>query len=419
MKPLLIRTLLIVSLVLICPFSGYGEPPSLFYTADPTPQIAMPAAHPLRVARQAITAVDLGALQAGNALKIQLQLFDDTSLTAEHFITEKRSANGFAWYGRVKDIKGSTIVLVAHQDQLAGVIRLPLKTFKIQPLKEGLHVIREIHAAAATVAPLDATPVSAEHEVFRLTNEERAEAGLHALTWDDALFQSARGHSLDMATNNYFEHDGQDGRDPSQRMLDAGYAFIPYGENIAYGYPTPEAVVAGWMGSTGHRNNILNASACDLGVGLATHDNTHGRSYWTQNFGRFDWIQPCPAPTANQQPVAQFTGSPLNGEPPLQVHLDGSGSYDPDGEISGYQWDFGDGTSANGATVQHTYAAAGQYTVRLTVVDNDDELDTHTEVDFIAVGDSMGSDPGDDPGSTSGSVGGSSGGCFIRATGDK
>jgi PKD repeat protein len=69
----------------------------------------------------------------------------------------------------------------------------------------------------------------------------------------------------------------------------------------------------------------------------------------------------------NQPPVASYTGSCSL----LSCSFDGSASYDPDGTIASYLWDFGDSSpTASGATANHTYAAAGTYTVTLTVTDN-------------------------------------------------
>jgi PKD repeat protein len=64
---------------------------------------------------------------------------------------------------------------------------------------------------------------------------------------------------------------------------------------------------------------------------------------------------------ANLPPNAAFT-SAVNQ---LAVAFDASGSSDSDGSIASYAWDFGDGTRGSGATASHTYAQAGQYTVRL------------------------------------------------------
>lgn len=54
----------------------------------------------------------------------------------------------------------------------------------------------------------------------------------------------------------------------------------------------------------------------------------------------------------------------------LAVGFSGSGSTDSDGTITGYAWNFGDGTTGTGATPSHTYAAAGTYVVTLVVTDN-------------------------------------------------
>ncbi|MEW2359031.1 LamG-like jellyroll fold domain-containing protein [Spirillospora sp. NPDC029432] len=71
--------------------------------------------------------------------------------------------------------------------------------------------------------------------------------------------------------------------------------------------------------------------------------------------------------TPNQPPTAAFTADCEWQE----CAFDASGSADSDGSIAGYAWDFGDGQSGTGATPSHTYAEAGQYTVKLTVTDDD------------------------------------------------
>ena len=73
-------------------------------------------------------------------------------------------------------------------------------------------------------------------------------------------------------------------------------------------------------------------------------------------------------------PVALFSCSVSY----LTVYVDGSLSYDPDGVIVAYVWDFGDGATASGVTSQHTYAEVGIYTLALTVTDNDGLTGTAT-----------------------------------------
>ena len=118
-----------------------------------------------------------------------------------------------------------------------------------------------------------------EQAVLKLVNDQRAVKGCKALVIDDRITTAAQAHSTDMATKNYFSHTSKDGRTFDQRMRDAGYP-KPGGENIAMGYPTPAAVMDGWMKSQGHRENILNCEFTAMGVGLDTRGN-----YWTQNFG--------------------------------------------------------------------------------------------------------------------------------------
>jgi PKD repeat protein len=69
-------------------------------------------------------------------------------------------------------------------------------------------------------------------------------------------------------------------------------------------------------------------------------------------------------------PVANATATPTSGSAPLLVQFNGSSSFDQDGSIVSYVWNFGDGTSGSGTAVSHTYSAAGNYTATLTVTDN-------------------------------------------------
>ena len=75
------------------------------------------------------------------------------------------------------------------------------------------------------------------------------------------------------------------------------------------------------------------------------------------------------APPPNQPPVAN-SGGPYQGTVGVPVQFYASGSFDPDGKISTYQWDFGDGVIGTGPSQTHAYSVAGNYTARLTVKDN-------------------------------------------------
>ena len=121
--------------------------------------------------------------------------------------------------------------------------------------------------------------LSYESEVIRLVNEVRRENGLKALTANWELSRVARYKSQDMLNKGYFSHTSPTYGTPSQMIKAFGLSFRTAGENIARGYPTPQAVVNGWMNSSGHRANILNASYTQIGVGYVAQGN-----YWTQMF---------------------------------------------------------------------------------------------------------------------------------------
>jgi PKD repeat protein len=82
---------------------------------------------------------------------------------------------------------------------------------------------------------------------------------------------------------------------------------------------------------------------------------------------------------APEPPVASFTFSPSSPDVGETVTFDASGSFDPDGTIVSWDWDFGDGASDSGEVVTHAYSAAGTYTVTLMVTDDDDLADTATD----------------------------------------
>lgn len=86
-----------------------------------------------------------------------------------------------------------------------------------------------------------------------------------------------------------------------------------------------------------------------------------------------------PLTVVNTPPVALTTGTtPTSGTAPLTVSFVGSNSYDPDGIIASYSWNFGDGTSSTLSNVSHTYSSAGTYDATLTVTDNSGAQSTGT-----------------------------------------
>ena len=109
-----------------------------------------------------------------------------------------------------------------------------------------------------------------------LHNRQRPD---HLLTQNPLLMQAAQKHAEWMFRNSRMSHTGANGSSPFDRMRAEGYRYSYAGENVAYGYSTPEAVFNGWMNSTGHRRNILNVNFTEVGYGLAG-------TYWCVDFGR-------------------------------------------------------------------------------------------------------------------------------------
>ncbi len=107
------------------------------------------------------------------------------------------------------------------------------------------------------------------------------------LQWNDALASASRAHSLDMANQRYYGHQGKDGRLADARASAAGYHWRRVGENIAAGQNSAEEVMAGWLASPGHCANIMEPGFVEMGVAYAIYDTVgKPRVYWTQMFGR-------------------------------------------------------------------------------------------------------------------------------------
>lgn len=121
-----------------------------------------------------------------------------------------------------------------------------------------------------------------EQKVVSLVNIERQKNGLSPLTLDSKISNVARTKSKDMASNNYFAHQSPTYGSAGDMLKKSGINWSAWGENIASGQRTPEAVVTAWMNSEGHRANILSSNFSKIGVGYAT--NSNGTPYWTQMF---------------------------------------------------------------------------------------------------------------------------------------
>jgi len=128
----------------------------------------------------------------------------------------------------------------------------------------------------------------------------------------------------------------------------------------------------GWQTLTFTLQDRLDGATADSAVDsmaiLIDANTFNGDTYVLDNFH----IMGEGSGTPNQSPTADISQSCTN----LDCSFDGSGSSDPDGSIASYSWDFGDGNSSTAQSPNHSYASAGEYTVELTVTDNEGATNT-------------------------------------------
>jgi uncharacterized protein YkwD len=124
-----------------------------------------------------------------------------------------------------------------------------------------------------------------EKKLVELTNAERKKKNLEPLRVHALLFQIARAHSQNMAKQGKLEH-VLDGKNPLDRLRDAGYKFIAMGENVAKmpARDTVEELMKMWMDSKIHHDNIVNPDVAEIGLGVVA--DSDGQVYYTQLFGK-------------------------------------------------------------------------------------------------------------------------------------
>jgi glucose/arabinose dehydrogenase len=113
---------------------------------------------------------------------------------------------------------------------------------------------------------------------------------------------------------------------------------------------------------------------------MSADGNLYYLSVWGGTIQKISYVG-----TANRAPNAVATANPTAGTRPLLVSFSGDGSFDPDGDSLVYTWDFGDGTTAVGKNLEHTYNQNGQFTAKLTVSDGNGGSDVVNDI-IITVG---------------------------------
>ena len=137
-------------------------------------------------------------------------------------------------------------------------------------------------AQARCDLPPDAAQIS--RATLEAVNATRQANGMRALTAHPALERAARDQSCHMASSRTLTHSGPNGAQIGSRVRAAGYNYRSVAENVAHGYTGPNAVVAGWMASPGHRQNILRNDVTHGAIVPAR--DAGGRLYWTMIVAR-------------------------------------------------------------------------------------------------------------------------------------
>jgi Cysteine-rich secretory protein family len=141
------------------------------------------------------------------------------------------------------------------------------------------------------------TELGFDAEVLDLINAERAKVGAKALNDNGPIDDAVDRHALDLAKNMNLSDTGSDGSDVKSRAKDANYLFGNVGEAIAAGPMDAKEVVAQWLNDPTQRDQLLNPTFTDAGLGTVA--DTNGKLYWVEGFGG-----PDPAPADPMTPPA-------------------------------------------------------------------------------------------------------------------
>jgi uncharacterized protein YkwD len=181
-----------------------------------------------------------------------------------------------------------TVTVMQRRFRLIGVLVAVVATVG------GAYVavaVDDVDGAASVGAPAQriavpsgsrlASPAGAEglaSTVVELVNHERAERGLAPYVAQPQVVAAAQVHSDDMAGRATISHTGADGSNTGDRLVAQGFTWSAWGENVAAGQDSAEAVFGAWMNSAGHRPQMI-GNYSYIGVGVTASAN--GTLYWT------------------------------------------------------------------------------------------------------------------------------------------
>ena len=137
------------------------------------------------------------------------------------------------------------------------------------------------------------TPSNIRNNMLRLVNQARSKdracgdqfyPAVSTLRWNNKLVRAARTHTVDMATNNFFDHRGSDNSIAESRIQKAGYRWVTAGENLAGALETSKEVVNKLLRSPTHCTIIMNPQFREMGAACQNNADSDLILYWTQVF---------------------------------------------------------------------------------------------------------------------------------------
>lgn len=137
--------------------------------------------------------------------------------------------------------------------------------------------LEAVHASPNGASCADRLGRKDRVKVCEIANQFRKKHGRSELVLDSKLSRVAQAHAEDMLKRDYFSHESPEGETMSDRIENAGVVWQAIGENIARGQKTEDEVMKAWIGSRGHRKNILGRGFGKIGIGRAD-------DYWVQVF---------------------------------------------------------------------------------------------------------------------------------------
>lgn len=206
--------------------------------------------------------------------------------TAEQVVTDAELLELIALMNQKmqEDITVRIVSAEANQTSAQESAETPAQESAEAPAQESAETPAQESAEAPAQEPADvpnqepatvSTELALAQEAFRLVNEQRAAAGLSALTWDDDLYEGAKVRAQEASVCwSHTRPDGSACFTVSDKC---------HGENLASGYSSASKAVSGWMGSQGHKENILRS---EFTVGAMAVYNDNGCLYWCNLFGR-------------------------------------------------------------------------------------------------------------------------------------